>query len=73
MDPLVLNCLIFGSCYGVSITHHWIVHKHHGKYAAHGHVKATLLAGVVNPATADAIKEFAVHIIIYSGWVIPKH
>lgn len=39
---------------------------------AHG-VIAIIGSTVFHPTTLEAVKEFAVHIVVYSGMILPKH
>lgn len=69
--PIVINIATFMGFFICATIHHYVVHKRHptaAENAWHG-----FLAGVLSPATMDSTKDFIVHLVVYSGYVIPPH
>lgn len=68
---ILLNILVFLAFFGIAFAHHWIVHKRHPTSGEHvGHA---LLSGAFTPASFDAVREFIVHLVVYSGYIVPPH
>lgn len=70
-EHFALNAAIFIGFFFCATAHHWIVHKKAPTVGESGW--HALLAGVFSPATFDALREFLVHLVVYSGYLIPKH
>lgn len=70
-DHLVLNGMVFAGFFGVAFVHHWVVHKR--QPTAQESIKHALLSGVFTPASMDAFREFLVHLVVYSGYIVPPH
>lgn len=71
MHHIILNAAIFLCCYGIAMGHRYVQYRKHMKTSDHGRVG--LISGLLNPATVDAVRDFAVHFMLYSGYVIPQH
>lgn len=71
MNHILINVAVFAGCYGVAMVHHFIVHRKHPDPTQHGAM--AFVAGVINPATMDALRDFGIHIVVYSGYIIPNH
>lgn len=75
------DLLIFAAMLGLAVVFHWLEsvaeerwNKAHPKDKGHYHkCSAVLMAGLAHPATWSSFHDFMVHIVIYSGKVIPVH
>lgn len=70
-DEVVTNGLIFVAFFSACTLHHWIQHRKEPK--AQQTIHHALWAAIFNPATIDTVKDFVVHMLVYSGYVIPPH
>jgi len=69
--------LAFCAFYGIALCFHALGHfltnkAHKSDANAHG-IAVIVATGASHPVTLDAVKEFVVHVIVYSGYVIPGH
>lgn len=71
IDHIALNAAIFVGFFACATVHHYIVHKRSPSMAESGW--HALLAGVFSPATFDAARDFLIHLVVYSGYLIPSH
>lgn len=68
------HALVFAAFYLSGLVLHKAVSKVEAHKAAGGHMKgAALGAFFANPAMFDAVREFIIHVVVYSGKVIPAH
>lgn len=68
---LVINGMVFVGFFSVSCVHHWLVHKR--RPTAGESLKHAALSGIFTPAGLDAFREFVVHLVVYSGYIVPPH
>ena len=69
----MLEVAIFFAMYGAAFTFHSYAKKAEAaKHEGHG-ISAAVAIFASHPATIDAVKEFVIHILVYSGKVIPAH
>lgn len=71
LQHVVINALIFIGFYFIALAHHCITNRCSPGHA--GHMSASLFAASLSPAVHDAMRDFAAHIVVYSGYIIPSH
>lgn len=67
--------MIFAAFYAVAFVAH-VLHGYFARGEAHGAEvthRFALVAAVVVKAAFAAFHEYAVHFVVYSGFVLPKH
>lgn len=70
-EKLAMQPLFFIGAYGVALCFHIARHRKSLK-DPNTHTKAGLAGGVV-AVLPDALRDFAIHVVLYSGLVIPGH
>lgn len=70
-DHLVLNGMVFAGFFGVACVHHFVVHKR--QPTSGESLRHLILAGVFTPAGMDAVRDFLIHLVVYSGYIVPPH
>lgn len=66
-----MNGVVFAGFFGIAFVHHTIKYKRAPTAAEH--LQHAFLAGIFSPAALDALRDFAVHFVVYSGYIIPIH
>ena len=75
----MIDLAIFVSMFLLAMAFHWLEEKtahHHSKRITDStkkHGLALALAALGHPATWNSLHEFFVHIVVYSGRIIPAH
>lgn len=70
VQHVLSNALIFLAFYAVALLHHFLFARSVGVDA---HIKASFFATAANPALHDAARDFAAHLVVYSGYILPAH
>lgn len=71
MGELVNLAVFFGLSAAFHIAQEKLKHKY-GNRISSGHA-VLVAAAVSHPITWHSLQEYAVHIVIYSGYILPKH
>lgn len=69
--PFALNAMVFLCFFCIQCGHHWWEFRKHP--SAGQSVRHLIFSGVFTPAGFDAVRDFLVHLLVYSGLVIPPH
>lgn len=84
MEGTTVHAVVFGAFVGLSVgwhiaeekIHRWKQHRSealpHGEPVRHSRL-FLLLTPASHPYVWDGIREFCVHLVVYSGLVIPPH
>lgn len=72
----MLELINLAAFFGLTVTFHWCGEKLKHRFPTNritaGH-KALLAGALSHPITWDALHHYAVHVVVYSGYFIPKH
>ena len=75
MKEALIFLSIYALAFGVHHLHAFIAERRLRKAALiearKPHLSATVVAAAAHPSTLDAIREYCVHLIVYSGYIIP--